>query len=442
MSDKLRKIYAAFHPSPLGPGQQDLYVNLDSIRGDSGVVRELERKIRYASQNTCQILAGHKGSGKSTELWKLREQLEHTVDGGEKFFVVNVRADEHMDRNDVDFPEVLIALVRQLATELLNREGVKLQPGYFKDRWDRLKKLLKSEVKFDKLDLSEGMGKLAVMIKDSPDSRLEVRKFLEPDTNNWLHAANDVIGEAKKELEQKGYKNLVIVMDDLDKIVTRPHESGFGTTTEYLFVHRASQLTEFDCHVVYTMPLELVYSHHEQTLEDQYAGSIPVIPMAKIATKPPKSKAYSKGLALFREIIAKRLAEAGAEHADLFKSKKIETDLIKLSGGQPTELMTLIREAIVSGDLPIESAAVKRCQQDSERTYRRMLRPDHRPIMQQVKKTGAFQRTLENESAFHELLESRAILLYRNAEEWYALHPVLEDVDFAPPRTDDAQAED
>lgn len=432
MSDKLKEIYSAFHPSPLKPGQQDLYVNLDSVRGDAGVVRDLERKIRLADAPTCQVLTGHRGSGKSTELWRLQHVLQEPDADNQRYFVVLVEADDHMDRNDIDFPEILIAIIRQLAEDLRRRLNVTLKPGYFKDRWSRLKKLALSEVSFDGLELETGLATLSATIKNSPDARNEIRKLLDPDTNHWLTAANDVIGKAKLELQTKGFKDLVIIVDDLDKMITRAHERAGCSTTENLFVHRAAQLTAFQCHLVYTMPLELAYSHHEQTIEDRYGGAVPVIPMTKIATRPPDPKSHKAGLDSFRRIIQARLDSVGASHDELFANKKIETDLINLSGGQPTELMTLIREAIITGDLPIKSNALKRCREDSFRSYRRQLRPDHWPVLEEARATGQVTRTKENEAPFRELLEGRALLLYRNHEEWYALHPVVAEIEPPP----------
>lgn len=432
MTNKLKKIYAAFDPAPLTAGQTNLYIDLNAVRGDAGIVRHLQRKIELSNSPTCQVLTGHRGSGKSTELWRLQHDLQEANADRKRYFVVVVQADEHMDRNDVDFPEVLIAIIRQLAADLKTRLKITLKPGYFKDRWDRLKKLLGSEISFDGLDLSAGMAELSTIIKNSPDARLEIRKLLDPDTNNWLTAANDVIGKAKQELQAKGYHDFVVIVDDLDKMVTRSHDSAECTTTEYLFVHRAAQLTAFQCHVVYTMPLELAYSHHEQTIEDRYGGAVPVVPMTKIATPPPKSKAYKQGIDRFRDIIKARLDAVGATHDELFDSKGVETDLIKLSGGQPTELMTLIRESIISHDLPIKSIALRRCHEESLRGYRRQLRPDHWPILEEARRTGQVTRTQKNERGFRELIESRALLLYRNDEEWYALHPVVADIE--PPK--------
>ena len=261
MDDLIQRIYGPFSTGPLRAEESNLYVDLEPVRGDEHAVRRLATKIRLADKPTCQVLTGHRGSGKSTELYRLQRELEQPTNDDKRFFVVFCKADDDMDRNDVDFFEVLVAIVRQMAVQLKERAGIALKPGYFKARWDRLKDTLGTEVSFESLGLEAGMLKVSTAIKNSPNARLEIRKLFEPDAGNWLHAANDVIGEAVLELTKKGYSGLVVIVDDLDKMILRPHESAACPTTEYLFVHRAAQLTAFNCHVVYSMPLSLAYSH-------------------------------------------------------------------------------------------------------------------------------------------------------------------------------------
>ncbi len=437
MSIDLQKIYFVFAPSPLRLDQQALYVNLDEVRGESGVVHGMAQKVRLSDQPTCQVLTGHRGSGKSTELVRLRTELERPVGGQGGYFVVQVQADEEMDRNDIDFPEVLIAVVRQIATQLRDpkRAGIELQPGYFRDRWERLRKLALAEVSFEGLSLETGMATLSATIKNSPDARAKVRDALEPDTSNWLIAANEVIGTAVLELQKKGWRGLVVIVDDLDKMITRPHPAAGCSTTEYLFVHRSAQLTAFRCHLIYTLPIELAYSHHEPTIKRLYHG-LPVVPMTRIATQPPNSMPNDLGMRKFREIIDARLRSVGAGRNDLFESDAVCNELIKLTGGQPTDLMTLIREAIVSADLPIGAKAVKRCRDEAMRGYRRQLRIDHWPLLNEVRRTGQIVRTVENESALRELLDGRALLLYRNDDEWYGLNPAIEGLSRSIPPPD------
>jgi len=46
-------------------------------------------------------------------------------------------------------------------------------------------------------------------------------------------------------------------------------------------------------------------------------------------------------------------------------------------------------------------------------------------LIREARRTGRIERTLANESAFRELLESRALLLYLNDEEWYGVNPAI-----------------
>jgi hypothetical protein len=429
MVDLVRNVYRAFSPAPLTADQQDLYVNLDDVRGEADIVGQLARRIELAEQPTCQVLAGHKGSGKSTELLRLKKQLETATP---RQFVVYCKADEDVDRNDVDFPEVLIAIVRQLAHQLKKSSTeISLKPGYFKDRLERLKNLLTSEIDLSTVELDLGLASLGGAIKASPDARMEVRKLLEPDTGNWLYAANEVIGEAVVALSKKGYDGLVILVDDLDKMVVRPHETAGCMTDEHLFVNRAAQLTAFRCHVVYAIPLTLVYSHNLPTMEANYSGRVPVVPMTAVVTRPSSSKPRETGIAKFRDIIEARVDAAGARGSNVFASGAARDELIRLSGGQPSELMTLVREAIVTQGLPIDEAALERVRFNGQRDYSRQLFAHHWPIIESVRTTGSFERSSENEEAFHELLNSRAILQYRNKEEWYGLNPFVADL--SPP---------
>ena len=314
--DLVQRVYREFSPAPLGPEQEALYVDLNAARGDMDIISRLAGRIQLAEGNpTCQVLAGHKGSGKSTELLRLKKRLESDRS---PHFVVYVEADEDIDRNDVDFPDVLIAIVRQTAAQLKEHAGINLKPGYFKDRLKRLKDFFTSEINFESFELDFGLMKLAGVIKGSPDARARIRELLEPDTNNWLSAANDVISQAVLELDRQGKKGLVVLMDDLDKMVVREHAGTGCGTDEYLFVNRAAQLTAFQCHVVYTMPLSLAYSHQELAVRASYGGAVPLVPMTKVAARPPDTGAYPPGVEKFREIIARRLKAANAEEAQVF----------------------------------------------------------------------------------------------------------------------------
>ena len=101
------------------------------------------------------------------------------------------------------------------------------------------------------------------------------------------------------------------------------HQLGSGETLtdEYLFVNRATQLTGFLCHVVYTIPLSLAYSHHEQTIKNYYGGHVPVVPMTKVSPPPPDVKPFARGIEKFREIVVRRLSKAEASVSGVFSKR-------------------------------------------------------------------------------------------------------------------------
>ena len=420
MSDNLKKIYRVFDPEPLLANQGSLYVDLDAVRGSTGLISRLAQNIRLSDDKPiCQLIAGHRGSGKSTELRRLQGELEK---GADRFFTVFCEILEDIEPNDVDFPDVLMGIMRQLAEQFRERLEIKLKPGYFRQRWDELKSLLLSPIDLTGLELGAGLAKFSTAIKSSPNTRLEIRKLLEPRTNSWIEAANDVISQAALELSKKHYKGLVIIVDGLDKMTLRPHPQVDCSTAEYLFVQRHSQLTAFNCHLLYTMPIALAYSCRERDIASLY-GSATVVPMTIIRNADGKKN--RQGFEKLRELIRRRLEKAGVEEKNAFENDKTRDEIIKYSGGQPRELITLIRDSMIEGQLPITISAVNKVIKKARHAYARQLREEHWVIIEQVRKKHRLKRTQENDALCMELLDNRAILQYENGGEWYGLNPLL-----------------
>jgi hypothetical protein len=433
MSYDLKKIYQVFDPAPLTEDETDLYVDLDEVRGSSGLVNKLAQTIRLSGKPTCQLLAGHRGSGKSTELKRLQGKLES---GQEKFFTVFCEILEDIEPNDVDFPDVLISIIRQMADQFHKRLKIRLKPGYFKQRWEEIKNLLGSDVDFNTVELGVGLAKFSAAIKSSPNTRLEIRKNLEPRTNSWIDAANDVISDAVLNLSKKNYVGLAIIVDGLDKMTLRPHPKVGCSTAEYLFAERHAQLTAFNCHLIYTMPIALAYSCRERDIANLYGcAAPPVVPMTMIfdATGRKNKAGFDK----FRELIRRRLKKAGAKDNDVFENNSTRDKIIEYSGGQPRELITLIRDSIIEAELPITLSAIEKVARKARHAYARQLRQEHWAIIEQVRRDHALRRTEENDLLYMELLDNRAILQYENGGEWYGLNPLLP----SPPTSNDLNNE-
>ncbi len=420
MSDEIKKIYQAFDPSPLKADDTDLYVDLDEVRGSTGLVKKLAETIKLSESTTTQLLAGHIGSGKSTELRLLQKQLQ---DDG--YFVVFCQILEDIDERDVDFPDVLLSMMRQMASQIKERGRIELKPSYFQQRFEEVNELFKSKV--DLPDLINGLFNLSSAIKSSPDTRKKIREIFEPKTNDWLSAANDIIGKAVLELSKKHRNGLVIIVDDLDKVSVEKSAEQRSSVAERLFLERHAQLTGFQCHIVYTLPLPLVYSCRERDIASLYKlDAPPVVPMTKVVGRD--GRRYKKGFDKFISIIQKRLSKAKVT-TSVFESNRIRDKIIKYSAGQPRQLMILIREAIIAGSVPIKEEYIENIARKIRHSYERQLRQEHWSIIEQVKQDNRLERNAGNDALCMELLANRAILYYLNEDQWYGLNPLLPERD-------------
>ena len=128
----LTKFYQACDPSKtlvVGNAEdRQYYIDFSSVRGGK-IIAELERTITRLSPDepTCQLFTGHVGCGKSTELLRLKAELEY-----EGFHVVYFNSSDDMDMADVDITDILLAIAREVS-ESLETIKIRLKPGYFVD---------------------------------------------------------------------------------------------------------------------------------------------------------------------------------------------------------------------------------------------------------------------------------------------------------------------
>lgn len=423
MAADLKRIYRAFDPAPLLGDQNDLYVPLDDVRGSSSLVSRLTKPIRFSNKATFQLLAGHIGSGKSTELRRVQKDLET---GDERFFTVFCQVLEDIDPGDADFPDVLLAIMRQVAAEFRERLQIELKPGYLRQRLEEVKKFLGSEVKLESLAIDSALGNFTAAIKSSPSTRDQIRKALAATTERWIDAANDVLGEAVVEAQKKGYAGLAIIVDDLDKLSMLHEPELRGSVAERLYMERHVQLTAFRCHMIYTIPIALAYSCKEREIASRYGLTAPpVVPMTKVVDI--EGKRYEPGFERFRTVIARRLKDAGATEKDVFASDAVRDRIIECSGGQPRFLVTMMRDAIVEveDNQLLTEATVNTVARKATHSYSRQLQKEHWKIIEEVRKTHALERTEKNASLCMDLLASGAVLQYLNEKEWYAPNPLL-----------------
>ena len=191
---------------------QEYYIDCSEVRG-SDLVRELRRTITLSGDEpTCQLFTGHIGCGKSTELSRLRRDLEE-----EGYHVVYFESTDDLDMGDVDISDILLAIAKQVSTSLEDAK-LRLAPTRFQQMLKGAVDLLNSEVTGLKMtvpkigsigmtssegdySLSLGIGEITTKAKDSKDVRSLLRQHLEPRINTIMEIINtELIDEANQQL--------------------------------------------------------------------------------------------------------------------------------------------------------------------------------------------------------------------------------------------------
>ena len=423
----LTNLYNAFDPFYPLPAGDPQYVDCREVRGDGDIIEDLGRKIKLSQRMTCQLYAGHRGAGKSTELLRLQEYLQT-----QGCFVVYFAADdEDINPEDTEYTDILLACTRHLLESLRNANSKPLR-DWMRDRWEDVKDLALTEVSFETLSLESQIAqfaKLTANVRTVPSLRQEIRDKINPHTTTLIDALNEFIVDAKKKLPDKS-SQLAVIADNLDRIVPFSQD-GKRSNLDEIFLDRTEQLKALDCHVIYTIPISMVYSNRATELINNY-NDPQVLPM--IMVQNPDGSTNEAGLAKIKELIEKRVKQVNPNQCletGVFESRETLERLCLMSGGHVRNLLLMMQEAITrTEDLPITAKAAQRAITQARDVYRRTPEEGEWQILAKVSQT---QRIL-NDEQHRNLLFSRCILEYRYYDEegemqpWYDVHPLIKGI--------------
>jgi hypothetical protein len=318
----------------------------------------------------------------------IKSSLANPPEGEGRLFVIYFEADiEDIDVNDVDFPDLLLAVIRHIGKALRERVQEELQPTWLRRFVDDLKRFLGSEVEFEQLELDAKIAKLTATIKSSPDARVEIRRALEPHVSNLLEAGNSLLDEAVTRVKAKGYRDLVLIVDNLDRIVLRDIPNSQFNTQEQLFINRGVQLAQFHCHVIYTLPISLAFSPKATALVHSFSRAPDVLPMVRVIQ--PNDTSDAAGMAAMQAIIRKRLQAADVAEDSAFDSSDTFDYLCRMSGGHVRNLLILLRSTCTAaGALPLPRQAAERAVQAMSNDFDRALnRPEFFTVLREIDQT-------------------------------------------------------
>ncbi len=364
----LKQLYNVFDPLRPLPAGDKAYVDCTKVRGDEDIIQQLGRDILFSDEVTCQLYAGHRGAGKSTELLRLKQYLEEN-----NFYVVYFAADDQdIDTEDAQYTDILLTCIRHLLEKLQANADASPVVTWLEQRWQSLKDVLGStEISFEKGNITLGIAqfaKVTALLRSAPNTRQKIRQEVENHTPSLIEVLNEFIEAAKEKLKEKQSPGIVVIADNLDRIVPVYKEGGKRSNHDEIFLDRCEQLRKLQCHTIYTVPISLVYSDRSTVLEERF-GNVVALPMIPIRT--PEGDEYPPGMEKLQELIAKRIQKVDTHLAltQVFKDEAILKQLCLMSGGHIRYLMSLIKTAITrTMQLPITEKEVLKAIAELRRT--------------------------------------------------------------------------
>ena len=406
---------------------QPYYIDFASVRGGK-IIEALERTIARLSPNepTCQLFTGHIGCGKSTELYRLKAELEQ-----KNFYVVYFEADQDLEVDDVDVTDILLAIARQVS-EALETINIRLRPSYFERLFAEMGAILRTPIELSaEAEFSIGVGKVIAKTKSSPQFRSQLRQYLETRTSSILESLNEeLLEKAIAELKRRQKAGLVVIVDNLDRIENRPNPAG-RPQPEYLFIDRGSQLRELNCHLVYTVPLSLMFSSENQALNNRLGGGVApkVLPMVPVLQKD--GSANLEGMALLRQLVLTRAfpethpVQRLDRIPELFDEFETLDRLCQFSGGHMRNLLGLLFGCLQQQDPPFSRDCLERVIQ----TYKDDLSLTVKEAQWELIKQVMQRKTIGNEPESQHLLASLFAFEYRGQSgRWFDLNPALKEI--------------
>jgi hypothetical protein len=312
----LRDAYNSVPLDPL-PSGDPRWVDCTSARGDTDVVGLLAQRIEGASRSTIQLISGHRGCGKSTELLRLADRLEK-----ENFLVIYFAADDDIDMGDLVYTDLLLSIIKRLE-RTLSSKGIEIDERlsrgimmWFAEviyGWNDEAKIeaeLKTEFELGLKSpaplpmIAKLLARITGQIKTGHEIRKDIRLKMDPQIYPLIERINEFIHAALPEIKKKGYCDLVFIIDNLDRIVLRVlDEETKRTTHDALYLDHAEQLKAVDAHIIYTVPISMFYS----LKATQLAGAFPnyrILPMIKV--KEMDGKICRQGIDLLNYVAKKR----------------------------------------------------------------------------------------------------------------------------------------
>lgn len=431
----LKRIIAALDTGPLEP-DDPRRVPVRERAGPSDPVETMWNSIRLSDTPTLQLFTGFSGSGKTTELLRLKRDLEQ--DG---YFVLYVNALDYFSLSEPPtIGDLLVGIAGSFGDALDEAlPNIVPQDGF----WRRITDwITNTETRLIGAEASVEYSSPAKSVLGGLKAGLKVKSEFKTGSN-FFRALQQFLANSLAELERNVQDyvieiveavkarhgadiQLVLIFDQLERMRGYDNWHSAIRAARALFTDHRERLQLPGVHCVYSVPAWLTLVQ----------GGIPgrlTLPTVALWEHTQDRGRRKLGYDIFRDVVRRRINDADA--ARLFGPMPFRDGgpidrLIEASSGHLRDLMGLLRRTVRRGlVLPVDDKIVDGAIAEIRREFGPIAMDDAMLLfdiarLQDLQPASMDAATLERLSFF---MDSHIVSYFENGPAWYDVHPLLRD---------------
>ncbi len=434
--DPLLKALSDVDPNmPLEPGDPR-FEDFDAIRGIElrGRISKLLKAAEIGGKYAKIVVAGHRGSGKSTELNRVYEDLK---DKG--YVVLWASVNLNLDPKDISFSDVMRLLVLliddRFGPEIESNPGLKQAfetvQAWFREVTIKLEDDIQ-DARTNSVDIAIGgkveavvegeigaglvkgkakarteLGKLQAAInilrRSNSSKRTEIKETLERYSNELVSNVNSLL----RAIPQAS--RTIFILDNVDKYDAK--------IVNDVFLENADLFRDLDSHLVFTVQSSLLFNPENHVPDQAFETlRLPMLPIFKPMSRTPNPPVVQH----LQDAIEKRVPKVLFADFDSATEKAVH-----FSGGCWRDLLRILHGALLDANVVIEMKDIESAIGRVAQTYTGLIRDeDDLKLLAEVHTT---KHLMSNERSLY-LLHHLCVLVY-NGTNWYDVHPLLGNYD-------------
>ena len=421
----LKRFFQNLSDQSLDPSNER-YVPLYEEPGlaDEDPVKLLADAIEWTSESV-QLLSGYRGTGKSTELRRLKARLEES-----DYLVFLCDVEDYLNLStpiDVsDFLMVVAGAFGETVDEFLKNEGHRVDGNF----WERIHGFLK-QTTLEDVELSSALGTngasvgIKANLKSSPVFKQRLQEHMAGHLGALVSDVREFLGNRVKLLkEYYPEREIVLLLDSIEHIRgTLANAEDVHGSVERLFAGHSEKLHLPGLHVIYTVPtyLKIRYPNVDALYEP---GGLIVLPAFKLFEQDENRTPVPANFDAMERVIRQR----GDWCRLLGNDRSLLDRLIRNSGGHLRDLLHLLSQVLLRArELPVPERTVDAAISQMRSTFLPIPNVDALWLDGIADNRRVNLEDLAALPSLSRFFDTHLVLCYRNGEEWYDVHPLVRE---------------